>query len=213
MGRIYLIRHGETDGNARAVFRGKLDLPLNGRGRAEAARIADLLVNAGITRIYASPLTRARQTAEPLAARLHLPVEADPGFDDIDVGQWQGMEVAEVERRHPNLFQIWRNNPAIFRFPHGDSLAGMQERAFTRLLQAARDHIDATVAVVTHQVVCRALLLAALGLPLDAYWRLHQTTGAVNALEWTNDEFHLVAFNATFLEPAPQGDEPENLPA
>lgn len=212
MGRIYLIRHGETDGNVKAVFRGKMDLPLNARGRAEGARIADLLLPCGITRILSSPLSRAKETAAPLAARLHLAVESDPGFDDIDVGQWQGMEVSEVEKRHPNLFQIWRNSPAIFRFPHGDSLAALQERAHKRLLEVARDTGEGATAVFTHQIVTRVLTLAAMDLPLSAYWRLHQTTGAVNALEWTNDEFRLLGFNLTLLDPAPGGDSARTGP-
>lgn len=213
MGRIFLVRHGETEGNVKQFFRGKLDLPLDARGREEALAVADRLVGAGVTRILSSPLARALDTARPLAARLGLTVEPDPAFDDVDVGQWQGMAVAEVEHRHPNLFQIWRNNPGIFRFPHGESLAAVQKRAFERFVGVAREHAGATVAVFTHQVLTRTITLEALGLPLDAYWKLHQTTGAVNAFEWTGDGFRLLAFNLGYEPVERPADPPDSAPA
>jgi broad specificity phosphatase PhoE len=91
---IHLIRHGETDGN-RLHYVGRKDLPLNATGRAQADALADRLADFPITRIIASPLQRAVQTARPLADRLDLPVELDGALIEFDFGVLQDLRKSD----------------------------------------------------------------------------------------------------------------------
>lgn len=199
MGTIYLIRHGETAGNVNPTFRGKWDLPLNDHGLKQAEELAELLGRNPIRKIFTSPLQRAVQTAAPLARKRAIDSVPDPGFDDVDVGKWQGMEVAEVEKKFPGLFPIWRNSPEIFKFPGGGSLEELKQTAFQRLVEVARTHAAEQIAVVTHQVVNRVLLLTALGIGLEHYWKLGQETATVNVLEFVDDHFVLQAMNLGYV--------------
>jgi broad specificity phosphatase PhoE len=195
MGLIYLIRHGETEGNARHIFRGKMDLPLNENGHQEARHNAELLTNSKISKIYTSPLTRARETAQPIADLLRVSSVPDEGFNDIDVGLWQGLEISEAEKKHAGLFMIWRNSPELFKFPQGESLEELKLKSYARLLEVAKQHENESIAVVTHQIVNRILLLTALGQDLSHYWQISQNTAAINVLEYNNGRFIIHAMN------------------
>ena len=98
--KVYLARHGESEG--KRLFLGKADPPLSAEGRRQSEVLAERLQQAGIRRIVSSGLARSVQTAEILAARLGTPAEADPRFDEIGYGAWDGLAWDEIERRWPD---------------------------------------------------------------------------------------------------------------
>jgi probable phosphoglycerate mutase len=139
---IHLIRHGETDGN-RSHYIGRRDLPLNATGLAQAQALAASLGAVPIRRIISSPLSRAQQTVQPLAARLDLPVEVAPALIEFDFGLMQDHSKTETAL---NLRKAHALNPV----PGGESLHDV----WTRLLPFAthlRDSVPGhDVAVVGH---------------------------------------------------------------
>lgn len=96
MTRLILVRHGETDWNVEGRYQGHSDVPLNARGRAQAARLAEALRGSDIRAIYSSDLARARETAEALAHATRLAVQHDPRLREIDQGDWEGMLFLEI---------------------------------------------------------------------------------------------------------------------
>ena len=86
--RLILVRHGITDWNAQGKFQGSSDVPLNDVGLAHAQLLADSLMDYGIDAIYSSPLTRAVQTATPIAQRLGLDIHTDRRLQELDAGEW-----------------------------------------------------------------------------------------------------------------------------
>ncbi|MGQ9569112.1 MAG: histidine phosphatase family protein [Anaerolineae bacterium] len=195
--QVILIRHGQTDWNVEPRFRGLADIPLNEAGVAQAEALARRLASEPIAAIYTSPLRRALHTAEIIARPHGLPVEKVPAFTSADYGEWEGMLVSEVARQHPDLFDLWRRHPEQLRFPGGESLDQVRDRAFRALMEILPRHPDQRIVVVTHQVVTRPLLCAALGLSTAHYWRLGQATACLNRLAYVDGVFHLLTLNDT----------------
>ena len=157
---IVLVRHGETDWNRERRFQGHADTSLNEAGRAQAAELAELLRAEGLSAVYTSPLRRASQTAEIVAARLGLRAwELDP-LREIDVGDWQGLTVDEVRTRFPELAEVaWHAG-----WPNGETYDQLAARVVPALLELGRRHAGERVLGITHAGPIRAALSAATGL-------------------------------------------------
>ena len=103
MTTLYLARHGRSLG--RGLFLGRSDPGLSEEGRAQSRALAERLAGAGVERILCSTLRRSRETADEVAERLRLPVEADARWDEIGYGLWDGLSWDEIELRWPEQAQ------------------------------------------------------------------------------------------------------------
>ncbi|MFB3881623.1 MAG: histidine phosphatase family protein [Armatimonadota bacterium] len=200
MSQLLIIRHGETAWNRERVFRGRTDVPLSERGVAQAGLLAGELKEARIEAIHSSPLSRAIRTAEPLASLLHLDVVADQRLTDMSFGDWEGRPEAEVKQAEPDALGAWHERPHEFRPPGGESLSEVATRAWDAVDEIAREHPSGRVALFSHRVVCKVIVLTALGAGLDAFWHLRLDTASISVIEragrsWTatlvNDTHHL----------------------
>jgi broad specificity phosphatase PhoE len=103
---LLLVRHGETNWNAERRWQGHADVPLNERGREQARALAEQLAGESIDAIYSSDLSRARDTAEIVGARLNVPVVVDADLREIDVGAVEGLTWEEAQ-----AFEGWQGEP------------------------------------------------------------------------------------------------------
>lgn len=134
---FYFLRHGETTWNAAGMTQGQLDSPLSPLGKAQAQAAAVALSGEPVTRIVASPLTRARETAEAVAYLHGLPVETDPELMECHLGEHQG-------RPHGPFLREYFNG--AYDPPGGETFDEFSTRAFTALER----HADAGVLIVCH---------------------------------------------------------------
>jgi broad specificity phosphatase PhoE len=143
---ILLARHGETDWNREGRWQGWADPPLNETGRKQARELREQLRETPFDAVYSSDLRRAHETAEIVARSHCVPVTADAGLREIDVGSWSGLTRAEQEERFPGAER-----------PGGET----REQHFARVLEAveriARAHRGERVLVVSHGGTMRAL--------------------------------------------------------
>ena len=197
MTRIFLVRHGTTDWNKEEIFRGRAECKLNETGQKEARALASYFQNIPLAVISSSPLSRAMETARPTAEITQLPIIPDFAFTDIDFGDWQGLPLKEVREKYPDLYHLWRNNPGAVIFPKGESLPEVRKRVWEGLLRLAEGNRDQTVLVVTHRVVTKILICAALGLDHSHFWQVKQDSTAVNCLEYTRGIFNIALINDT----------------
>jgi len=201
--RIILVRHGQTAWNVGAPpaegerFRGRVDLPLNERGRAQALALAERLADESIAAIYASPLQRAIETAEPTARRLGLTVQPLEGIIDINYGDWQEDSHSEVARLYPTLYRQWLQEPHLVRPPGGESLEEVRNRAMAALYQVTGCHQDQTILVAAHQVVNKVLVCTMLGLDNSHFWRIRQDNGCLNIFDYQEGVFTALLINDT----------------
>jgi broad specificity phosphatase PhoE len=176
---ILLARHGETDDNREPIrIQGRLDTPLNDTGRAQAAQLAEQVSGDGIRALYCSQLSRARETAEIVGARLGLEPVVDPRFAEGDRGELEGLRWRDVARDDPELYGAWRRAGETFRFPGGESLREQLERTL-----AALDDVRANGAlpalVVCHGGTIRVVLCHGHERGLDAFHDWEVPNGAV----------------------------------
>ena len=197
MARIILIRHGETEWNREERFRGRADLALTELGMRQAGAIAVKLAQWPVAAIYSSPLRRAMMTAQAQAQHLGVSVEVLPGLADIDYGKWQGLTPLEASQSFPESYGRWLEAPHLVQIPGGDSLAQVRERAWRALHDVVAQWRQETVAMVSHMVVCRLLLCAALGLDDSHFWQVEQDVGAINVLETRNELLTVTLINDT----------------
>ncbi len=142
---LLLARHGETDDNVPPLrFQGHRDTPLNERGRAQARELAERVaaLDPPIASLWCSDLSRARETAEIVGARIGLTPRPDPRLREGWRGEWEGFLFEQIEARDPERYAAWRHPDAEigFRFPGGETLAQQQ----ARVLACLRDIAAAT---------------------------------------------------------------------
>jgi len=199
MTRIILVRHGQTAWNIESGerFRGRVDLPLDDTGLAQAQALTRRLADHPIVAIYSSPLKRAVETARPTAQQLGLPVQPLPGIIDINYGDWQGLSPAEVARAYPDLYRRWLEKPHLVKFPHGESLRQVRLRGMAALKKVTARHEGRAVLLVAHQVVNKVLVCAMLGLDNSHFWRIRQDTACLNVFDYQDGVFTAVLINDT----------------
>ncbi|MCS3917997.1 histidine phosphatase family protein [Fervidibacter sacchari] len=188
---IYLVRHGQTVWNEEGRLCGSSDVPLSDEGLAQARKLAARLKDIDITAIYSSPLLRARQTAEAIAACHCVEVKVEPDLREIDYGDWEGLKVVDAAERFPELEKLRREDPMRFAAPNGEPMQLFAERVISAIQRIAASHADETVCVVAHQTVNRFILCWILQSPHLAdfrFWRqLRQDPACVNLLQVRED--------------------------
>lgn len=197
MTRVFLVRHGQTEWNAQLIFRGRKDIPLNERGRREARAIAEALKQCSIDGVYTSPLSRAVETARPIATVFKLEVEIVQELTDISYGAWEGLAHQEVKKRYPDQYDQWENSPDLVTFPRGETLDAVKQRSFGAFRDIVNKNANKSIAIISHRVVNKVLLCAVLGLTSAHFWQIRQDTGCVNIVECSPDRFVLSVLNDT----------------
>jgi broad specificity phosphatase PhoE len=177
LGGIRLARHGETDDNLEPFrFQGFRDTPLNDTGRRQARELAGKVAGAsgpthsgdGIASLWASDLSRARETAEIVGERIGLAPVLDARLREGARGRWEGHLMVDVERSEPELYAAWRRGGADFRFPEGESLLEHQQRV-TEALAEIHAAAPLPALVVCHGGSIRVMLCAGDPRGLDAF--------------------------------------------
>lgn len=195
MAIILLIRHGETDFNKKHIIPGRLpNVHLNKKGQQQARQLADTLGTAPIKAIYASPLERTLETAEPLANDLKLDVIPLPDLLETDCGTWCGQPVSKLRRL--KTWKIVQQHPSQFHFPGGETIADCQHRMVRALetlrLQAAPLEV---LACFSHADPIKEAVAYYLGLSLDQFQRLAVDLASVTALHITDEGSRLLLLN------------------
>ncbi len=161
MKHLVVVRHGETEWNHDNRVQGSMDVPLSPRGRGQTLALARSLSRLGkiVDKVFTSDLTRARETAEILAARLGWPTPVvDPHLREMDCGQWEGRSIDDLREREPEGWRRWMDDPA-FRVPGGESILDVKARVRTFLTRRGEELGAAErVVVVAHGLFNRMLL-------------------------------------------------------
>ena len=173
--RILFVRHGETDYNATGRLQGQRDIPLNGRGRAQASAIGRALAKAmpeaiaaleAASAFAASPLVRTRQTMELARTALGLAPQRyalEPALKELTFGEWEGLTWPQVAKRDPAGARAREADKWNFAPPGGESYAMLAER-----LQPWLDSLQVDCFVVSHGGVARALMTLIAGVSPSA---------------------------------------------
>jgi broad specificity phosphatase PhoE len=197
MTQIILVRHGRTPWNKDKIFRGTIDIPHDEVGEKEALLAGEWLQNETIQAAYASPLSRALDTARAIAQHHGVPVHELPGLIDINYGDWQGVPLTEVKVKYADLYQQWEASPQTVRFPNGETLDEVRTRALAAVDEVMALHPGKTILLAAHRAVNKVLIAAFLGLDNSHFWRIGQDTTAINRFAKVGDIWHIQLVNDT----------------
>jgi broad specificity phosphatase PhoE len=209
--RLFLLRHGETTWSRERRFSGTREVPLTPDGVQQADAVAAALADIPLEAVYASPLSRARLTAEAVAMPHGLPVRIEPRLIEMSFGAWEGLTGDEAAGLHPELFARWRSAPGDVVPPGGETLRAINTRVMDVVGELQRAHPDGTVAVVTHAVVVRLIVLSALGLDADRLWAVDASPAGLSEIEYRPGWVSVHRMNTishldrTITAPPPQG--------
>ncbi|WP_341242200.1 bifunctional RNase H/acid phosphatase [uncultured Nocardioides sp.] len=188
---LVLVRHGVTRHTAAKRFSGGLggdDPALSEEGLAQARDTADWLTGLGerVDAVVSSPVRRTRETAEVVAARLERTVEVEPGFAEMEFGEWDGLTFAEVAERDKAGLDAWLGSMDVAP-PGGESFGTVRERVLAGLDRVLAEHAGRTVVVVSHVTPIKTLVAHALGAPLESVYRMELSPASVTVLSFYAD--------------------------
>ena len=184
---LFLIRHAESEWSRERRFTGSRDVGLTDEGRRQADALARALSPVSLAAVYASPLVRSVQTAEAVARPHGLTVRVQPAFQEMAFGEWEGLTRDEAATRFPDLYECWRRNPGQLVCPGGEGMAAVNTRVADAITTLRGAHAGETVALVTHAVIIRLVILAALGLDLDRIWSIDASPAGITEIEYRGD--------------------------
>jgi len=195
--KLILVRHGETRWNRENRVVGSADIGLNDEGRKQVKRLALALKGERVDAIYSSPLRRAWETAQEIARFHDGQVKADDAFKEMDAGELDGLTYEEMRVRYAEFIKQWLRDPASCIMPGGESLAGVQERAWLAVERMREKHPDDAVMVVSHNFVILCIICKALGLDLAQFRRLRLNLASISILNIGRQGTSLILFNDT----------------
>jgi broad specificity phosphatase PhoE len=184
--RLYLVRHGWTAWHTEGRIAGWADVPLDARGRAEALAAGQWLAGhcqARPAAVIASPVRRAQQTAEAIAAAFDppLPLRIEEGIAETRVAEWQGAlarDIAANDPRWPEFYQ----GPADFLYPGGETGRTVQARAVALVEALKEQHPEGELILVSHAEPLRGIVAHYLGMEANHYYRLRIDCGSISRL-------------------------------
>jgi len=193
---VILIRHGECEGNVKGIFRGRADFPLNERGLVQAKDLAQELKNFPIKYIYSSPLSRAMQTAEIIGKTCGVEVKIEEGFNNIELGSWEGRYMKDIAEQYPKEWGLWINNPEELKIENMETLYDVQKRTKACLDKLVSEHQGETIAVVSHRAVLKPLIAGCLNIAPPYFWKIDVSTASYSLLSYTERKYYcLVQLN------------------
>lgn len=188
-----LIRHGATSFLGNTLSGRTPGVHLNDEGIVQAEALVERLAGVTIHHIYSSPLERARETAEPLAASRNIQVLANDHLAEIDFGEWAGKTFEELD---PDpLWRRFNRFRSATRAPNGESMLAVQNRITHELERLRKVHSGNVVALFSHSDAIKAALLFYLGMPIDFFLRLTISPASVSALTLSEHGVHVLRMN------------------
>ena len=190
---LYCIRHGESTYNAEGRVQGQSDVPLSETGRRQGEAVAAALAGLPIEALYASPLRRALQTAQPVAEALGLPIQNDPRLKEVHAGVFQDRLRSELDQRFPEELARWQSGDPDYALPGGETRRRLMERGravFDAILQSGHER----VAVISHGGLIAAAFKSLLEIPAGRHpFNLHN--GSISQLAVADGQAKLLTLN------------------
>ena len=192
---VLLVRHGLTPTTGVKLPGRAPGLHLSDEGRRQADAAAERIGKIGkIGAVYCSPITRARETAQPIGRAVKRALRIDRDLADLDIGEWTGMSLKQAARR-PEWETVQRS-PSTFRFPGGESFPEMQARMTTALSRIVARHPGQIVVAVSHADPIKAAVAQALGTPLDLFQRIMIAPASITVVSYRRTGPSVITVNS-----------------
>ena len=204
MTQIFLIRHGEAEGNLYRRAQGQTDSSLTPKGREQIASLTPRFASVPLAAVYTSDLRRAYDTARAVAGDRDIPVAVDVRLREMCFGAWENRPSGEINREDLGLKTAFLADPARWHVPGSEDFAALQDRVWAAMQDIARRHDGAAAAVACHGVAIRSFLARVRGVPSEEILSVRLPDNAsVSCLRWEDGVFTLEYDNDTSHLPEP----------
>ncbi len=183
MVQIVLIRPGSTDYDLQGRIQGTLDIPLNDKGKEQAAATVACLNGHTLTALYSSAGQSAEQTAEIIGAALKLKPKTLERLENLNHGLWQGMLIDDVKRKQPKVYKQWQEHPENVCPPEGEMLSEVTERVDAVLEKLLRKHRFGTVGLVAAEPLASVIRYRLRGGEVGDLWKAATSCGRVEMFD------------------------------
>ena len=184
---ILLIRHGETEWNKLGKFQGCTDIALAEEGIKQAELLKNRL-KGNFDYIYASPLSRAFETAKILASSTDKEVIIAPEIREINFGEWEGLTINEIAEKYPEVFKAWRTDKTESYICGGDSsINNAANRAKKCILDIVKKHNGKKIVIVAHGGIIKAGLIGLFEWDMTMYHKIALGNTCINKLTFNHD--------------------------
>jgi broad specificity phosphatase PhoE len=197
VGRVYIVRHGETEWNAQGRIQGHTDIYLSEKGREQARAVARRLAEVPFDVAYSSDLSRTRETAQIILGERNIPLHSTPQLREYNKGVFEGLTVHEYSLRYPELYQASLVNDPDFAPVGGETIRQTTARMAQFVVQLRERHLDDTILIVGHGGSLRSLIVALLAFPLEANWKFVMRNCALSIIYTYPDNAVLHLYNDT----------------
>ena len=193
MGKLILIRHGQTDMNKDQMYYGRLDVPINETGKEQAENTRKNLVELEIDydKIYSSPMKRAYETAEIVNYK-NLEIEKDDELREMDFGIFEGLSYKEIIKKYPEEMEKLKKDWKTYSYVTGENPFMLQKRALKFLEKIDKNKNNM---VVTHWGIICTLLSFLFSSELEGYWKYQVKNGGIVIIEFADGYPILCGFN------------------
>lgn len=182
---IIFVRHGDTLQTETGKLYNDHSVPLTEKGLQQAHALAKWIPSQKPSMLLSSQAQRVRSTAEVLSAELQLQYQVVPELNELCPGQWEGRSYLELKKEEPEQYRKWCEDPIRHCPPGGESIVQLYERVARDIDALIDKHRAERLILVTHAGVIRSALVAALGMPIDNFWRISVPTGSVSKVDYT----------------------------
>ncbi len=190
--RVYLMRHGEVVNDGERRYNGHIDIDITQNGVDQMHRLAGMLYGKGIVAVYSSDLIRSVKGAAIISDRVGIPYTSLRELRERSLGAWEGLTVEEIQERFPDEYATWRADLLSYRPPGGECLNDVKERILPVFKRLVASHPDREIALLLHGGVNRVILADALGLDMTNLFRIDQSFGALNIIDYFDDNMAVV---------------------
>ena len=185
--RVYLMRHGEVGNGGEKRYNGHIDIDITENGREQMQRLAGMLAGKNIAAVYSSDLIRSTKGAEIISQSLDITYTPLRDLRERSLGKWEGLTAEEIRERFPAEYIAWRADLLNYRPPDGECLLDVRERLLPVYKKLVGTHPDREIAMLLHGGVNRIIIADALGLDLLNLFRVDQSFGALNIIDYHDD--------------------------
>lgn len=207
--QLYLIRHGESDGNYRRAFLGHTNLDLTPKGHEQAENTALYLNDIHTDIIYSSDLLRAYNTAMHTARLKGMEIITNKNLREIYAGEWENKSFDELCSQYPEEYGLWKDNIGVAHCSGGESVQELRERIADEIFSIAKENEGKTVFIFTHATPIRTFRAECEGLPPEEMKNIPWVGNAsVTHAEYENGKMRIIEYGTDYF----QGDIQTRLP-
>lgn len=198
MPQLYLLRHAESEANAKGVLAGRDNsVNLTTKGRKDSHRLNSLLAKIEFTSIYSSPITRCLQTIKPyLENHSKIDLQITDSLIEMDYGSWSGKKLSDLCKKKE--WMLIQSQPSDFTFPNGESFQEMRRRV-KKFLNSLID-LEGPILLVSHGDVIKMALSITLDLPLNKFQNFMISPASLSSVNYSKSSKSIISTNQRVVE-------------